>query len=202
MPSQLRAGLQQILSTKALSRRDEEMQLACGAMSRDFIDGKEAFAAWQDLKVACDAIVEAVGAAGIEFDAAGGPTLGADALAVGIAAVSNKRWFIVRKRQKGRGTRRRIEGLQIGRGDRVLLVEDVVTTGGSILDALGAVRQTGSEVVAAVTLVDRGDTASGAFDELGVPYFPMATYSDLGIDPVVPPESVLPMAEAAISRNL
>ncbi len=201
MPSQLRAGLQQILRTRALSRRDEEIQLACGAMSRDFIDGKEAFAAWQDLKVACDAIVEAVGAAGIEFDAAGGPTLGADALAVGIAAVSNKQWFIVRKRQKGRGTGRRIEGLQIGPGDRVLLVEDVVTTGGSILEALGAVQQTGADVVAAVTLADRGDIASGAFDELGVPYFPMATYSDLGINPVVPPENVLPMAEDAISHN-
>ena len=192
MPSPLRAGLQQILRTKALSRRDEEMQLACGAMSRDFIDGKEAFAAWQDLKVACDAIVEAVGAAGIEFDAAGGLTLGADALAVGIAAVSNKQWFIVRKQQKGRGTRRRIEGLQIGPGDRVLLVEDVVTTGGSILDALGAVRRTGAEVVAAVTLADRGDTATDAFADLGIPYFPMATYADLDIDPVVPP----PMAEA------
>ena len=196
MPSPLRARLQQILRTKALSRRDEEMQLACGAMSRDFIDGKEAFAAWQDLEVACGAIVEAVGAAGIEFDAAGGPTLGADALAVGIAAVSNKRWFIVRKQQKGRGTRRRIEGLQIGRGDRVLLVEDVVTTGGSILDALDAVRRTGAEVVAAVTLADRGDTATHAFADLGVPYYPMATYADLGIDPVVPPADSPSMAEA------
>ena len=199
VPSPLRAGLQQILRTKALSRRDEAIQLACGAMSRDFIDGKEAFAAWQDLKVACDAIVEAVAAAGIEFDAAGGPTLGADALAVGIAAVSNKRWFIVRKRQKGRGTGRRIEGLQIGRGDRVLLVEDVVTTGGSVIDALGAVRQTGAEVVAAVTLADRGDTATNAFHELGVPYFPMATYADLGIDPVVPPTDRPPMAESGVS---
>ena len=199
MPSPLRAGLQQILRTKALSHRDEEIQLACGAMSRDFIDGKEAFAAWQDLKVACEAIVEAVGAAGIEFDAAGGPTLGADALAVGIAAVSNKRWFIVRKRQKGRGTARRIEGLQIGRGDRVLLVEDVVTTGGSVLDALDAVRQTGAEVVAAVTLADRGDTATNAFHELGVPYIPMATYADLGIDPVVPPADRPPTAGSADS---
>lgn len=199
MPSQLRAGLHEILRTKALSRRDEEIQLACGAMSRDFIDGKEAFAAWRDLKVACDAIVEAVGEAGIEFDAAGGLTLGADALAVGIAAVSNKLWFIVRKRQKGRGTGRRIEGLQIGHGDRVLLVEDVVTTGGSVLDALDAIRQTGAEVVAAVTLADRGDTARHAFDRLGIPYFPMATYADLGIDPVVPPANVLPMADAAIS---
>jgi len=199
VPSPLRAGLQQILRTKALSRRDEEIQLACGAMSRDFIDGKEAFAAWQDLKVACDAIVEAVGAAGIEFDAAGGPTLGADALAVGIAAVSDTRWFIVRKRQKGRGTGRRIEGLQIGPGDRVLLVEDVVTTGGSVIDALGAVRQTGAEVVAAVTLADRGDTATNAFHELGVPYIPMATYADLGIDPVVPPADRPPTAGSADS---
>ena len=189
MPSQVRTRLQHILRTRALSRRDEAIELACGAMSRDFIDGKEAFAAWQDLKVACEAIVEAVDGAGIEFDAAGGLTLGADALAVGIAAVSDRRWFIVRKQQKGRGTRRRIEGLQIGPGDKVLLVEDVVTTGGSVLDAFGAITRTGATVVAAVTLADRGDMAREAFAELGVPYFPMATYADLGIDPVVPPSS-------------
>ena len=187
MRSQARARLHHILRTRALSRRDEAIELACGAMSRDFIDGKEAFAAWQDLKVACEAIVEVVEGAGIEFDAAGGLTLGADALAVGIAAVSDRHWFIVRKQQKGRGTRRRIEGLQIGRGNRVLLVEDVVTTGGSVLDAFGAVTLTGAKVVAAVTLADRGDIASEAFANLGVPYFPMATYADLGIDPVVPP---------------
>lgn len=68
----------------------------------------------------------------------------------------------------------------------MLLVDDVVTTGGSILKALEIVRHTGAEVVAAATLVDRGDLARPRFEDLGVAYFPMATYELLGITPVQP----------------
>ncbi len=170
-----------------MTRQDEAIQLACGAMSRDFIDGKESLSAWTDLKTACRAMAEAVEDAGIEFDAVGGLTLGADALAVGMAAVTDRHWFIVRKQAKGRGTRRRVEGLQIGPGHRVLIVDDVVTTGGSILDAVDVARGCGADVVAAVTLADRGDLAQQAFSDRGIPYFPMATYAHLGIEPVVPP---------------
>ena len=54
-------------------------------------------------------------------------------------------------------------------------------------------------MVAAVTLADRGDTATNSFHELGVPYIPMATYADLGIAPVVPPADHPPMADRAVS---
>jgi orotate phosphoribosyltransferase len=67
----------------------------------------------------------------------------------------------------------------------VLLVDVVVTTGGSIHTARDIVRaEAGSTVVGAVTLVDRGEQAAPKFAELGIPYFPMATYADLGIVPV------------------
>jgi orotate phosphoribosyltransferase len=66
----------------------------------------------------------------------------------------------------------------------VLLVDDVVTTGGSILKAYEHVIDVGAEVVAAVTLVDRGDVARADFEQRGVPYFPLVTYEDLDIDPV------------------
>ena len=88
---------------------------------------------------------------GHRFDAVGGLTMGADALAVGIAAVNDCRWFFVRKEAKQRGTRRWVEGAQIGPADTVLLVDDVVTTGGSIFKALDIVDQTGATTVAAVT---------------------------------------------------
>lgn len=181
----LREQLVKLLRAKALRRLDEPVRLASGAWSSDFIDGKEALGAWRDLRFASEAIFETVAAAGHRFYAVGGPTMGADALAVGIAAVSDSRWFFVRKEPKGRGTGRWIEGTQVGSGDRVLLVEDVVTTGGSILKALEIVRDTGAEVVAVATLVDRGDQARPQFEKLGVAYFPMATYELLGIAPVV-----------------
>ena len=160
------------------------MKLASGAWSSDFVDGKEALAAWRDLRIACEAIAETVHDAGHRFDAVGGLTMGADALAVGIAAVTDTRWFFVRKESKQRGTRRWVEGAQIGPGDRILLVDDVVTTGGSILRAFDIIQRTGAEVVAAVTLLDRSDLARPKFEDRGIDYFPMATYESLGIEPV------------------
>ena len=142
--SPLRRELLEILKERGYRRLDQPIRLASGAMSSDFIDGKEALAEWRHLRLACEAIVEAVAADGHSFDAVGGLTLGADALAVGIAAVSDCRWFFVRKEPKKRGTRRLIEGAQIGPADTVLLVEDVVTTGGSIFQALDAVDETGA----------------------------------------------------------
>lgn len=118
------------------------------------------------------------------FDAVGGLTLGADALSVGVAAVSDTSWFVVRKERKEHGTKRRIEGARIGPETKILVVDDVVTTGGSILTAFDAVEATGADIVAAVTLVDRGESARGKLEDRGVPYFPMATYEDLGMEPV------------------
>jgi len=169
------------------------VRLASGAWSSDFVDGKEALAAWCDLRIACEEITETVRGAGHHFDAVGGLTMGADALAVGIAAVSDTRWFFVRKEPKQRGTRRWVEGAQIGPGERILLVDDVVTTGGSILKALDVVAQTGAETVAAVTLIDRGELARPQFEARGIDYFPMATYESLGIEPV----ELGPVASAA-----
>lgn len=183
-PGELKRKLVDLLRSAGLRRLDEPVRLASGEWSRDFIDGKEALADYANLELACRAINEEVAARGINFDAAGGLTLGADALAVGVAAVRRGRWFFVRKGPKDRGTGRLIEGAQIERGWRVLLVDDVVTSGGSILQAYAAIVQTGAEVVAATTLVDRGEVATTRFEELNVPYFPMATYRDLGIDPI------------------
>lgn len=176
--------LLEIIRTKGLRRLDEPIELASGEMSVDFVDGKEALAEWSDLRTASEAIVATVVGAGHEFDAVGGLTLGADALSVGIASVAECRWFIVRKAPKGRGTRRQIEGAPIGPGDKVLLVDDAVTTGGSIFQAYDIVTETGAEIVAAVTLVDRSERARPKFEELGCAYFPMTTYKSLEIDPV------------------
>lgn len=180
----LKRRLLAVLEKKALKRLSEPVRLASGEMSKEFVDGKEGLASYDDLELACKAIVEEVRSHGIEFEAVGGLTLGADALAVGVAAVTRCKWFFVRKEPKNRGTGRVIEGAQIGPRWRVLLVDDVVTSGGSILRAFDEIVKHGATVVAAATLVDRADSAAEAFRQRGVPYFPMATYVDLRIPPV------------------
>jgi orotate phosphoribosyltransferase len=182
--SDRRAELLDIVREHGYLRLDEPIQLRSGEWSRDFVDGKRALANGAHLEVACRALVDLVAGAGIDFDAVGGLTMGADQFAHGVAIVGGCDWFVVRKEAKGRGTNRLVEGSPLGSGVRVLLVDDVVTTGGSIKQAWQAVTDTGAQVVAAVTLLDRGDEATAWFAEIGVPYLPLLTYLDLGIEPV------------------
>lgn len=164
----------------------EPRELASGELSCDFIDAKRALSRGEDLHLACRVIAESISLEGIDFTAVGGLTLGADQFSHGIAAylADDREWFVVRKQAKGRGTNQRVEGATLGAESRVLLVDDIVTTGGSIQQAYHQVLETGAAVVAAVTLVDRGDVAGAFFEGVGVPYRPVFTYRDLDIKPV------------------
>lgn len=177
-------ALLDVVRRRGLTHSEEPLRLASGELSRDFVDGKVALARGRDLRAACELIVAAAEEAGAAFDAAGGLTMGADHLAHGVALVADREWFSVRKQPKGRGTDKWVEGAELGPGVRVLLLEDVVTTGGSMVTALDRVLDTGAEVVLAVTVVDRGEAAAAAFAGRGVPYRPLLTYRDLGIAPV------------------
>jgi orotate phosphoribosyltransferase len=181
-----RAHLLEIVRARALRQFDEPKELASGELSRDFIDAKAGLSRGRDLRLACAVIADQVAAAGIEWDAVGGLTLGADQFAHGIVTHlgDDHEWFVVRKQPKGRGTNQLVEGATLGPGSRVLLVDDIVTTGGSAQKAHQHVVDTGATVVAAVTLVDRSDIAAGYFAEHGVPYLPVFTYRDLAIVPV------------------
>jgi orotate phosphoribosyltransferase len=180
----LRAGVLTVLRERGWVRRAEPFQLSSGDWSHDYVDGKRALAGGDELRLAAEAVVALAASAGVAFDAVGGLTMGADPLAHAVAVVSGARWFSVRKKSKQHGRGRLVEGAELGPGTSVLLVEDVVTTGRSMLQALDAVEATGASVVLAVTLLDRGDVAGPAVRARGVPYAPLATYGDLGIDPV------------------
>ncbi len=180
--SQLQNDVIETVRAQGYQRLPEPVRLASGEMSFDFVDGKRALEKGEDLELACRAMLELV--EGIEFDAVGGLTLGADQFAHVMAVIAKRRWFVVRKVVKGRGTNQRVEGAQLGEGLRALLVDDVVTTGSSIGEAYEVIREMGATVVAAVTLVDRGERAKQMFEAEGIPYFAVATYKDLDIKPV------------------
>ena len=179
---ELRKQLIEIVRERGLLRLPEPVVLASCDLSRDFIDAKAAVSRGEDLKLACEAILENVG--DVEFDAVGGLTMGADQFAHVLAVLADKQWFVVRKEPKGRGTNKLVEGAKVGPGNRVLLVDDIVTTGGSIQKAHDVITGLGAIVVAAATLVDRGDVAGNYFREREIPYSPVVTYRDLGIEPV------------------
>lgn len=179
-----------VLEEKAVLVLDEPIELASGQLSDRFVDGKAGLASAPDLRLACAAIASLLDDAGVAFDAAGGMTLGADHLAVGMALVTERSWFFVRKEPKSRGTARQIEGASLGPGVRVLVVEDAVSTGGSIFQAIEVIAGTGADIVAAATLIDRGGGAIQAMAERGIPYFPIATHVDLGMAPVAPAEGI------------
>jgi orotate phosphoribosyltransferase len=173
-----------LLREKAILELDEPVELASGAMSRVFVDGKAGLAAAEDLRLACRALLVLADQAGIAFDAVGGMTMGADHLAVGVALAADRSWFFVRKEPKGRGTGRQIEGAALGPDTRVLVVEDVVSTGGSMIRAIDVIEATGATVAAAATLIDRGDAAGPVLAGRGIPLLAIATYRDYGMDPV------------------
>lgn len=167
-----------------LQRFDEPVELASGELSHEFVDGKRAVVDPDDLAFVGKEMVRRAKEAGVSFDAVGGLALGAVPLTFAVAHAAPCKWFVVRKEAKGRGTNLRVEGASLAGGVPVMVVEDVVTTGGSIRAAYEAVRAEGGTVVFATTLVDRGDRAGEFFRQAGVPYAPLLTYRDLGIDPV------------------
>ena len=181
-PLSLREQVCRIVKDHGHLRLPEPVQLASGDWSRDFVDAKRALQHGADLETACRAMLDVVG--DLEYEAVGGLTLGADQFAHVLSVLARKKWFVVRKELKGRGTNKRVEGAEIDEGVKVLLVDDVVTTGSSVLEAYEVVRGLGADVRGAVTLLDRGEAARSKLDAVGVPYFPVLTYRDLGIEPV------------------
>ena len=166
-------------------RMDEPIELASGQMNHDFVDAKRALARGADLALACRVMAALAEAHGASWTAAGGLTMGADQFAHGLAIETGRQWFVVRKEPKARGTRQQIEGAPIGEGTEVLLVEDTVSTGGSLCKALDIVAAVGATITFATALVDRGDLLAPVLAERGVAYEPVLTYRDLGIDPIV-----------------
>lgn len=162
-------------------RRDEPFRLTSGGWSHDYVDAKHAVATGAALRLASQAVVDIVDQ---PFDVVGGPTMGADALAAGVAMVGGVGWFSIRKEAKGHGRGKWVEGTRLGEGQRVVMVEDVVSTGGSLLRAVDRVLEFGVVVVAATALLDRSPEVGRRFADRGIDWRPLLTWADIEIAPL------------------
>ena len=156
-PASDRDRLLTMLAERAYQYRPERpFTLSSGALSDYYLDAR--VVTWDpEAKPLIGALVFA--ALGGRADAVGGLTLGADPIAGAVAYYSQTvgapiRAFTVRKQAKAHGTARAVEGA-IRPGDRVAIVDDVVTTGTSTLDAIDRCREAGHPITAVVILVDR-----------------------------------------------
>jgi orotate phosphoribosyltransferase len=110
-----------------------------------------------------------------------GPVLGAVPLVTALSLATRLPMVIVRTdKPKDYGTSKQIEGTLVA-GERVMLVEDVVTTGGAALAAVDVLREQGAEVLGALVVVDREEGGAEAFAAAGVPYQALFTRSALGL---------------------
>ena len=173
-----------LVHDRGYERRETPFVLASGLTSRDYIDGKRAVERGDSLMLVSRAVIELALQGGITFDAVGGLTMGADAIAHGVAIAANCSWFSVRKERKSHGLDQWIEGYRLQPGNRVLLVDDVVTSGESIQLAYKRVVDTGATVTGVIPMVDRGDQGAPWFAEKKIPYIPLMTYRDLEIEAV------------------
>jgi orotate phosphoribosyltransferase len=180
----LHEELRQLVLNRGYERRETPFPLSAGGTSHDYVDMRRAVAAGVDLKLAGRAVAQILEVRGIEFDAIGGMTMGADPVAHAVAMLTGRAWFSVRKAVKGHGLQQRIEGSTVGPGVRVVVMEDTVSTGKSLFDAYEVVRETSADVVAVCTILDRGDEVGRRFADLGVDYVAVLTYRDLGIEPI------------------
>jgi orotate phosphoribosyltransferase len=181
MPTPSLADLHSLLAER--SARRGTFTLASGKSSDFYIDCRLTTMSPEGLALVGPLGLEAIESSGWGVQAVGGLTLGADPVSYAIAYASALagrplRAFTVRKEAKAHGTGRLIEG-PFRAGDRVAVIEDVITTGGSALRAIAAVRDAGGEVAGVLALVDREEGGREAIEREGIAVRALARARDI-----------------------
>lgn len=164
-----------------------EFTLASGRKASYYLDGKQTTLDSRGAALVGEGILELLLADGALPQAVGGMSIGADPITAAVITMAAVRGlplkgFMVRKQSKGHGTNRFIEGPVVA-GDRVVIVEDVVTTGGSSLDAIDKCLEAGLVVVGVVAVIDRREGGEAAFAARGYTLRSLLTIEDFGITP-------------------
>jgi len=159
--------------------QNRDFQLVSGRSSNFFFDMKRTMFDPEGGALLADLLFDAVKAEDVEY--VGGLETGAIPI---VGALCARSWpekpirgFFVRKENKGHGTDQRVDGL-LERGSKVILVEDVTTTGGSVMQAVEQARQFGCTILKVVSVVDRLEGAADNFRAAGIKFESMFTWRD------------------------
>lgn len=180
---QHRQRLVELFRQRALKFGD--FTLASGKKAGYYLDGKQITLHSDGLRLVSEGLLELLSS--VKFEAIGGMSIGADPIIGGVltaagAAGRDLVGFLVRKEPKGHGTQRYIEG-PVQPGMKVVIVDDVVTTGGSSLLAIERIQEFGCEVVQVVAIVDRMEGGRANFAARGLDLKSLLTIEDFGIKP-------------------
>ena len=156
-----------------------EVTLTSGQTAQYYVDAKRAILRPRGFLALGDLV--AAHARQWDATAVGGMTMGADPVAcAALAAGAGVKAFFVRKEKKEHGLQRWVEGPLLEREERCLIVEDVVTTGGSTIRAIDRVREEGLEIVGVVSVLDRLAGGAEAIEAAaGAPYVALTTIDDV-----------------------
>jgi orotate phosphoribosyltransferase len=194
-----RARLRELLRENSLSFGS--FKLASGGTSHFYLDLRRTTTHPEGAYLASLLILDRL--RGDWPDSAGGPSLGADPIAGALAALSHLhgtplRTFIVRAAAKDHGTGRAVEG-NLHRGDRVVLLDDVITQGGSLIRAARIIREEGAEVARSLTILDRLNGGADRLAREGIAHESLFQLTDiLSPDEIAgPPAGTPPPADRA-----
>jgi orotate phosphoribosyltransferase len=168
--------------------KEGSFRLSSGRTSHYYVDGRTVTLSAEGAVLIGAAVLELLEARP-EIRAVGGLTLGADPIVgatLAVAALAGRgdlRGFLVRKDAKAHGTQSRVEG-PLDAGSTVAIVDDVATTGSASLQAVDAVQAMGCHVALVIAVLDRLEGAAAAFAQRSLPFHPLVTIRELGVEPL------------------
>ncbi len=171
---------------RAKALRFGDFTLASGKKATYYLDGKQVTLDPFGAKLVAEGILELLAEGGMP-QAIGGMSIGADPITSSVVVMSAVHGtplvgFMVRKQAKGHGTNQYVEG-PVKPGQSVAIVEDVVTTGGSSLEAIEKVEAFGLKVQRIIAIIDRMEGGAEAFAKKGYKFSSLLTIRDFGLEP-------------------
>jgi orotate phosphoribosyltransferase len=158
-----------------------DFTLRSGRKSRYYLD-KYLFETQPDiLRELGERFAQRIAALGGRVDRVAGAELGGIPLVTATSLASGLPAVLIRNQKKGYGTAKQIEG-RLEKGDRILIVEDVATTGGQVLEGAKALQELGAQIVRIIVTIDRQEGARENIEGAGFAFDALFTKGDLGID--------------------